>query len=394
MEKKRIITAFLLVITLVLGFAPVKEVQAAEGISNLKLDSNGILTWDAYSGASFYRITFPGNYTSDTTETTFDAKRFIMGYGWSSGSYKIKIAAFRSNAVQLSETTETTYNYTSKGKLEEPTIIKWNGFEAEWWPVSNVDIYEYLVYDETDNLIIRNDTTVKTQVDLSDLFMLKSHEYSFQVTAKSYYGYENSFSYKVSNGWYYDGIRNYVRFCTNWGEEDVYVYWTNNDTCKLEDSPKVERPSYKLLGWYNRREGGQKIDLDKVFAANTELYAHWEELSEINISFDSGGGSGSMSPVSWTVGTNWTVPECSFTSSDTDKEFDCWKTSDDKNVKSGDTIEQSCRTRGKRTEVYFAHPYCSSERATNENHNRMIRRWIPKGDDIGLYSPREVKEIV
>lgn len=57
------------------------------------------------------------------------------------------------------------------------------------------------------------------------------------------------------------------------------------------------------------------------------------------------------------------------------------------------SIENSCRTKGKRTTVYFCHPYCSQERGTNENINRMIRRWIPKGDDIGLYTPKEIKEI-
>lgn len=56
-------------------------------------------------------------------------------------------------------------------------------------------------------------------------------------------------------------------------------------------------------------------------------------------------------------------------------------------------IERSCRTKQPRTTVYFCHPYTSCERGSNENENRMIRRWIPKGDDIGLYSPAEVKEI-
>ena len=32
----------------------------------------------------------------------------------------------------------------------------------------------------------------------------------------------------------------------------------------------------------------------------------------------------------------------------------------------------------KKIPIYFAHPYCSSERGSNENFNRMIRRWIPK----------------
>lgn len=56
-------------------------------------------------------------------------------------------------------------------------------------------------------------------------------------------------------------------------------------------------------------------------------------------------------------------------------------------------IEKSSLNKGSRTSLYFCHPYCSCERGTNENINRMIRRWIPKGDDIGLYSTAEIKEI-
>jgi IS30 family transposase len=43
--------------------------------------------------------------------------------------------------------------------------------------------------------------------------------------------------------------------------------------------------------------------------------------------------------------------------------------------------------------MYYAHPYSSWERGTNENHNRMIRRRIPKGSDIGKYSKARVKEV-
>jgi len=35
-----------------------------------------------------------------------------------------------------------------------------------------------------------------------------------------------------------------------------------------------------------------------------------------------------------------------------------------------------------RTQVYYAHPYRSGERGSNENGNRLIRRFIPKGTDI------------
>ena len=47
----------------------------------------------------------------------------------------------------------------------------------------------------------------------------------------------------------------------------------------------------------------------------------------------------------------------------------------------------------KRTKMYYAHPYSAWERGTNENINKMIRRFIPKGVDISRFSDDEIKEI-
>ena len=46
-----------------------------------------------------------------------------------------------------------------------------------------------------------------------------------------------------------------------------------------------------------------------------------------------------------------------------------------------------------RTKLYYCHAYCSSERGTNENINRMIRRFIPKGTDIDVYSDKDIRKI-
>mgnify|MGYP003394269826 CR=1 FL=1 len=47
----------------------------------------------------------------------------------------------------------------------------------------------------------------------------------------------------------------------------------------------------------------------------------------------------------------------------------------------------------RRTTIYFAHAYSSWERGTNENQNRMIRRFIPKGRDIADVSNKEIERI-
>ena len=67
---------------------------------------------------------------------------------------------------------------------------------------------------------------------------------------------------------------------------------------------------------------------------------------------------------------------------DNGMEFSAWK-----------LIERSCLTKRARTETYFCHPYSSWERGSNENANKMIRRWIPKGDDVGLWSAKEIQRI-
>ena len=44
-------------------------------------------------------------------------------------------------------------------------------------------------------------------------------------------------------------------------------------------------------------------------------------------------------------------------------------------------------------EVYFTHPYTSWERGTNENHNGMIRRFIPKGMRISKVCTQQIRKI-
>ena len=53
-------------------------------------------------------------------------------------------------------------------------------------------------------------------------------------------------------------------------------------------------------------------------------------------------------------------------------------------------IERSVKTKCKRTKVFYAHPYSAWERGSNENANKLIRRFIPKGADIAQFSHERI----
>ena len=59
-----------------------------------------------------------------------------------------------------------------------------------------------------------------------------------------------------------------------------------------------------------------------------------------------------------------------------------------------DGIQRSCTRPGeKRTTLYFCHPYTSCERGQNENQNRMIRRWYPKGMGFDEVTEEEIQAL-
>lgn len=49
--------------------------------------------------------------------------------------------------------------------------------------------------------------------------------------------------------------------------------------------------------------------------------------------------------------------------------------------------------KGERFDVWYCHSYAAWEKGSNENHNRMIRRWFPKGTDFSKVTPKEIAAI-
>jgi IS30 family transposase len=55
--------------------------------------------------------------------------------------------------------------------------------------------------------------------------------------------------------------------------------------------------------------------------------------------------------------------------------------------------EHKLFTRDTKIKVYFAHPYCSYERGTNENTNGLIRAFFPKGTDFRTVHSGKLREV-
>ena len=55
-------------------------------------------------------------------------------------------------------------------------------------------------------------------------------------------------------------------------------------------------------------------------------------------------------------------------------------------------MERACRRKGKRTTIYYCHPYSSWERGSNERQNGMIRRKHPKGTDFATIPATLIKK--
>jgi transposase, IS30 family len=58
-----------------------------------------------------------------------------------------------------------------------------------------------------------------------------------------------------------------------------------------------------------------------------------------------------------------------------------------------EALQRCAFSKRQRTQLFYAHPYASWERGSNENADRRIRRFIAKGRDIARFTHKAIQEV-
>lgn len=75
------------------------------------------------------------------------------------------------------------------------------------------------------------------------------------------------------------GIGYVIPFNANGGACDTESARTDLDG-KIATLPEASRDGYTFRGWFTAASGGEKVSVDKVYSADTTLYAQWEKIPE------------------------------------------------------------------------------------------------------------------
>lgn len=204
------------------------------------------------------------------------------------------------------------------------------------------------------------------------------------------------------------GLEFEASICTktlyNYIDQGVFANITNKDLPVKKDKKKS---SYRRVKIAHKNLKGTSIEERPDEVENREEYGHWE----MDCVVGNHGGSGAALLV---LSERQLREEIIYKMQDKTQES-VVKVLDSLEKKYGKRFRQKFKTitvdngsefldfkglersmnnpEEKRVKVYYAHPYSSWERGTNENSNKLIRRFIPKGTDIGKISKEKIKYI-
>ncbi|MBO4535436.1 MAG: putative Ig domain-containing protein, partial [Clostridia bacterium] len=168
--SRKSIMGVLLVLTFAFALAVTGVVFATQtalalpSLSNVHVDKDGVLRWDAFAGAAGYSVLWGvggGNATDGegNSVTYYDLEHNAKQFHWESGTYNWSVYACDENGDAISATAEGTYTYTStQTPLDAPTNLVWDHVMCRWDEVEGAFDYHICVYNAANNSLLAYDS--------------------------------------------------------------------------------------------------------------------------------------------------------------------------------------------------------------------------------------------
>ena len=195
-RRIKIICYALFLITLLIFTAvgvDTKVSMAAEGISQLKVNKEGVASWKPFSGAEKYSYAC-STFGGEVKGASLDLKGLLASNGKKSGTYMLMIMAIDSKGQPMTGYASVSYQYVSTNDLKTPQNLNWKGFVATWDTVKGADYYEVYLYRDDGDLVCKNIAKDSSYDYTANPSMQSGHQYYFKVLAKSNANGSSSFS--------------------------------------------------------------------------------------------------------------------------------------------------------------------------------------------------------
>ncbi len=135
--------------------------RTTNGNLHMTLSNEGVLSWDAVTGATSYDLTISYNdevvYSEGgNTETSFEFVHNLDEWRWESGVYQVAVHPADTEGFDDMQ----AFTYVSRwNRLDAPTNLRWDGDLARWNGTDGAAVYIATLYDSAGHVMWICDTT-------------------------------------------------------------------------------------------------------------------------------------------------------------------------------------------------------------------------------------------
>ena len=321
--------SLLLALALLLSLLPQAAISAgAENglpeLNNLKVSSGGLVTWDAYPGASSYYISagacWEGFWIEAVTHPRLDFAALLAENYAPSGTFMLELWAEDADGYNLA-CSQISWTYTNGlTPLSAPTNLRWDGYTAKWDPVEGAtNGYTVVLYYADEDWPLVSDNVQDAEKDFSWYTTNQDCEYVFRVSANACPNGARSVdslpSPAIHGRFLYgditlsitdEGVLQWPPYLDTEGNYAVWYYLYQNSGNPAELPSGYFRDTSinlkKLLGYIDAPAGDYRYSLA---AENGESLRVSKESNEVSYSYTPDAGATCVKLLGWSVNNGW-----------------------------------------------------------------------------------------